>query len=161
MLRFVENNRPSRQYFIPMQRIHIFVSVSLQERPPGRLLPVTGSKIDRLASSHICHNVLNVPWLVTVARRVVGRNTLIVLVSDTLLHAINDIVVIGVHVVLGIVAPDPLGQLGSSQTGVELDLCPVRVLEELCVTEAKLLCARVADETITRLEKKNSHKRRI
>jgi hypothetical protein len=49
--------------------------------------------------------------------------------------------------VLGIVAPDPLGELGGSKAGVELDFLPVGVLEELCVAEAEFLCARVTDET--------------
>jgi hypothetical protein len=112
-----------------------------------RLIPVTGTELDRSALSHGIHNLVNVPWLVTVARGVVGRYALVVLVSDTLLHAIDNVVVVGVHVVLGIVAPDPLGELGGSETGVELDFLPVGVLEELCVAEAELLCARVTDET--------------
>ena len=37
-------------------------------------------------------------------------------------------------------------QLGLSTAGVKLDLVPVSVLEELCVGEAKFLCARCTDE---------------
>jgi hypothetical protein len=73
-------------------------------------------------------------------------------VSDTLLHAIDNVVVVGVHVVFGIVAPDPAGELGGSEAGVELYFLPVGVLQELCVAEAELLCARVADETIVMLD---------
>jgi hypothetical protein len=117
------------------------------------LIPVTSTELDRSALSHGLHDLVNVPWLVTVARRVVGRYTLVVLVSDTLLHAINDVIIVGVHVVLGIVAPDPLGELGGSKAGVKLDFLPVGVLEELCVAEAELLCARVADETRIMLDR--------
>jgi len=106
-----------------------------------RLVPVTGAKLDGPAVSHGVHNLVDVPWLVTVTRRVVRRDTLVILVSNTLLHAVNNVVVVGVHVVLGVVTPDPLGELGSSHARIELDLLPVGVLEELCVTEAELLCA--------------------
>ena len=117
------------------------------------LIPVTGTELDGSARSHGIHDLVDVPWLVTVARRVVGRYALVVLVSDTLLHAIDNVVVVGVHVVLGIVAPDPGGELGSGEAGVELYFLPVGVLEKLCVAEAKLLCARVADETVWMLDR--------
>lgn len=118
----------------------------------GHLIPVTGTELNRSAVSHGIHDLVNVPWLVTVARRVVGRYTLVVLVSDTLLHTIDNVVVVGVHVVFGIVTPDPAGELGGSEAGVELYFLPVSVLQELCVAEAELLCARVADETMVMLE---------
>lgn len=73
--------------------------------------------------------------------------------SDTLLHAIDNVVVVGVHIVLGVVAPDPGRELGGSEAGVELYLFPVGVLKKLCVAEAELLCARVTDETIMMLAK--------
>lgn len=111
------------------------------------LIPVARAKLERLACSHVVHDLLNVPWLVAVAGGVVGGHTLVVFESDVLLHAVDNVVVVLVGVVFGVVAPDPAWELGGCAAGVQLDLFPVGFLEELGVAEAELLSTGVADES--------------
>jgi hypothetical protein len=112
----------------------------------SNLLPISRTKINRLASAHILHNLLNAPGLILVTLGVVGLERSLVCHVDALLQALGAQSVVFVGVGFGVVRPHPFGELGCGAARVELDFVPVGVLEEFGVGEAELLGARIADE---------------
>jgi len=112
------------------------------------LFPVTSSKINRHARPHVVHDLLNAPWLVFVALRVVRLKFVFILHVNALLQRLRTLLVVLIYVGLGVVRPNPFGQFGSSATGIKLDLVPVGVLEKFSVGEAELLGTGVADKAI-------------
>jgi hypothetical protein len=73
------------------------------------LLPVSRTQINRLASAHIVHDLLDAPRLVLVALGVIGLKGFFVFHVDTLLQALGALGVVLVGVGFGVVAPDPFG----------------------------------------------------
>lgn len=53
--------------------------------PPKHSRPVSRAQVNRLALPHVIHDLLNVPRLILVARRIVWRDTVVVFEWNTLL----------------------------------------------------------------------------
>jgi hypothetical protein len=114
----------------------------------SNLLPISWTKVNRLASAHILHNILNAPGLVLIALGIVWLESSLICHVDTLLQALGAESVVLIGVGFGIVRPHPLGELGCGAARVELDFVPVGVLQKFGVGEAEFLSAGVADEAV-------------
>jgi hypothetical protein len=112
------------------------------------LLPIARSEVNRFASPHVLHDVLNAPGLVLVALGIVGLEGILVFHVYTLLQALSAFCVVLIRIRFGVVRPHPFGKFGCSAAWVELDFVPISVLEKFSVGETELLGARITNEAV-------------
>lgn len=110
------------------------------------LLPVTRTKINSIASSHVIHNLLDAPGLILVALWIIGFKLVFIPHVDALAEGLGALIVVFIRIGFRVMGPHPLGQFGGCTPGVDLDLVPVGVLEQLGIGEAEFLRARIANE---------------
>lgn len=109
--------------------------------------PISSPQINLLPFVEILHDVVNAPGLILVSLRIVRRNTVVVFDPESILHCFDALLVVLMREGLSIVLPDPLRQARRRLSRVNLDLCPISLLEKLCVGESDLLSAGGASES--------------
>jgi len=109
------------------------------------LIPISRSQIHTNPLPHTIHNMINIPRLPLIPRRIVGLDPGLIK-GNTFLHRLHvlGVVLVGVH--LWVMVPDPARVLGLREAWVQLHFAPVGFLQELGVGEADFLGAGVAEE---------------
>lgn len=110
--------------------------------------PFSSTQIHFLALLQVTHYIINTPKLKPVPSRIVQRDALIILHPNTFLDVFGALLIVVMRMPFGVMFPDPLRQARRRLARINLNLSPVRFLQQLGVGKAYLLGAGGACESV-------------